>query len=313
MKKLSDLIWYEKHRPDDISNLVLPKNYRKAFNKFIKEMEIPHLLFFGPAGSGKTTLGTIIINKIASSKLILNASSEDRGIATVKKKVKQFASSKRRNKKLLNIVFFDEAHGLTLDAQEALKNPMETYHKNCRFIFTCNHIDKMIEPIISRCMCFHFNTISEKKLISHIEDILEKEDIKFKIKNVKNIINRDYPDVRTIINNIQLCSISGKLEPKMINKSFDIKLFTNYIQDGKLLALRNLWTGSTDFVWIYKYLFNDFIPDKMPSELKQEAAITVAEYLYRDRTVADKEINMAACCIEIMNILDVNIDFDKQF
>lgn len=313
MKTLSELVWYEKHRPSNISDLILPQNYRKAFNKFIKEMEIPHLLFFGPAGSGKTTLGTILINKVASSKLTLNASSEDRGIATVKKKVKQFASSKRRDKKKLNIVFLDEAHGLTLEAQEALKNTIETYHKNCRFIFTCNHIDKMIDPIISRCMCFHFNTISERRLTTHIENILEKENVKFKRKNIKSIVYRDYPDVRTIINNIQLCSMSGRLDPKMMNKSFDIKLFTNYILGGNLLALRSLWVGSTDFVWIYKYLFNKFIPNKIPNDSRQEAAITVAEYLYRDRTVADKEINMAACCIEIMNLLDVNIDFDSPF
>lgn len=171
----------------------------------------------------------------------------------------------------------------------------------------------MIDPIISRCMCFHFNTISKKKLTSHIENILEKEGIKFRAKNVKGIINRDYPDVRTIINNIQLCSISGKLDPKMINKSFDIKLFTNYIQKGKLLALRSLWVGSTDFVWVYKYLFNEFVPSKIPNSSRQEAAITIAEYLYRDRTVADKEINITACCIELMNLLDIDIDFDKEF
>ena len=116
---------YEKYRPKKLSDLVLPGSHRKAFKRFIKSKEIPHLLFYGPAGSGKTTLSKILIKHCASSSLVLNASADDRGIATIKKKVKQFATSVRRGLKL-KVVFFDEANGLTPEAQEALKNTIET-------------------------------------------------------------------------------------------------------------------------------------------------------------------------------------------
>jgi len=312
MKKISDFIWYEKYRQSEINDLVLPKSYVKAFNNFVKKKEIPHLLFFGPAGSGKTTISMILINKIASSKMILNASSEDRGIDTIKKKVKQFASSKRIDK-FLNIIFFDEADGITPDAQKALKNIIETYHRNCRFIFTCNQIDKMIDPIISRCMQFHFNTVSLKVLRLHIETILKKENIEYDKKSIKKIIKLGYPDIRTIINDIELCSISGKLDSRMIHRVIDTKLITHHLKEGRLFALRNLWGSTSDFVWLYKFLFNEFIPKEVSNNDKKEVAITIAEYLYRDRTVADREINMAACCVDIMNILDVNIDFNEPF
>ena len=312
--KLSDLIWYEKYRPTDMDDLILPSNHKKAIKKFTKKLEIPHLLFFGPPGSGKTTIAMILINSVASARLILNASSEDRGIDTIKKRVKQFASSKKGGR-LLNVVFFDEADGLTPDAQRALKNLIETYHKNCRFIFTCNEITKITDPILSRCMSFHFNTVSKEVLMSHIENILERENIKYKVRDIKKIINYSYPDIRATINDIELCSIGGKLDIKMLSKIFNIKTLKSFkkcIQKGKLFALRNMWAGTGDFTWLYRYLFNIFLPEVKGDE-KKEMAIIIAEYLYRDRTVADKEINMAACCIEIMNLLGTEIDFKKPY
>lgn len=155
---MKNMIWYEKYRPDKLSSLILDKETRQSFKTFIKEKQIPHVLLHGPAGSGKTTLSMILLKEIAAGKLVLNASSDDRGIATIKYKVKQFASAHRGGQGKLNIVLLDEADGTTSDAQLALKNTMETYHKNCRFILTCNQIDRIIDPIVSRCMLFKFDT-----------------------------------------------------------------------------------------------------------------------------------------------------------
>jgi len=312
---MKDLIWYEKHRPNNLSQLAIPKNYRVAFKRYIKKKEIPHLLFYGPAGSGKTTIASILIRSVASGKLILNASSEDRGIATIKGKVKQFASSKRRDKGKLNIVFFDESHGLTLDAQEALKNPIEAYHTNCRFIFACNQIDKMIEPIISRCILYKFDSMPKKKLLSYLEKILIAEEIKYKEKDVMKIVDTFYPDVRTIINNLQSCAstINNSLDIKKVIDSFNTELIKVYLKEGAIFALRGTWIGASDFVWLYRYIFNKFIPEEMDKDIRADAAIIVAEYLYRDRTVADKEINMAALCLELMNLMEVKIDFELPF
>jgi len=312
---MKDLIWYEKYRPKKLSQLAIPRNYRTDFKEYIKKKEIPHLLFYGPAGSGKTTIATILIHAIASGKLILNASSEDRGIARIKKEVRQFASARRREEGKLNIVLFDEAHGLTLEAQEALKNTTETYHTNCRFIFTCNQIDKMIKPIISRCMLYKFDSMPKKKLLSYLGKILTAEDVKHKEKDVMKIVDTFYPDVRTIINNLQSCAstINNSLDIKKVIDSFNTESIKIYLKEGAILALRGTWSGASDFVWLYRYIFNKFIPEEMDKDIQADAAIIVAEYLYRDRTVADKEINMAALCLELMNLMEVKINFEIPF
>lgn len=312
MDKLQSLIWYEKYRQTELSQLALPTNHRKAFRSFIKQGEVPHLLFYGPAGSGKTTTATILISKLASSKLIMNASSEDRGIQNVKTTVKRFAISKRSGSKL-KMILYDEADGLTADAQMALKNTIETFQSNCRFIFTANHIDKVIPEIISRCMFFKFDTVPQKKLTKHLGEILEKEEVEYKKNDLVKVIKRFYPDVRSIINNVQSCSIGGVLDPKNLLETFDVKLLKNYIEGGKLFALRHMWANTTDFIWLYKYLFNEFIPKEINAEVKTEALVTVAEYLYRDKVVADREINITACILEIMNLIETDIDFSEPF
>ena len=189
VNKMKELIWYEKYRATSLDGLILPKNVRKNMKGYIKEKEIPHLLFHGPAGSGKTTLALILIKACASAKLILNGSSEDRGIGTIKKKVKQFASSKRISKGKLNIVFIDEADGLTPEAQDALKNIIETYQSNCRFIFTANEIDQITDPIYSRCTMFAFESMPNDYFLNFLYDILDDEKIGYKKNDIEILVN----------------------------------------------------------------------------------------------------------------------------
>jgi replication factor C small subunit len=304
---MKNLIWYEKYRAKELSDLVLPRTMRKQCKRFIKERQIPHLLFHGPAGSGKTSLAMILIRACASASLVLNASSADRGIATIKVKVKQFASSQRRHKNRQNIILFDEADGLTPEAQMALKNTIEAYQSNCRFIFTANEFDRITEPIYSRCMLFKFDSMKEKDLLDFLIYILESENIKFKHADLELIMERFKPDIRTIINNLQAASVTGTLKVKDALTFLDLDKFSDLMYDGKLFDLRQMWSGQIDFVWIYKHLFNDFVPDMEEVEIRAEAAVTVAEYLHRDRTIADREINMSACCAELMGLLDVEV------
>lgn len=305
---MKDLIWYEKYRATNLDDLILEKNTLRNMKQYIKRKEIPHLLFHGPAGSGKTTLALILIKACASAKLILNASSEDRGVETIKKKVKQFASAQRRHKKKLNIVLLDEADGLTPDAQKALKNTIESYQANCRFIFTANEIDRITDPIYSRCTLFRFESMPTEYFVGYLEGILKKEKVSYKTKNIKKLIDRFGTDVRTILNNLQAGSISGMFKLKDILDIFDTEDMKDYLDEGQIGKIRKVWRGYKDFVWFYKFIFNDYV-DSIDDEYKAEVAIVTAEYLYKNTTVADREINATACCLEIMNIMGTNVEF----
>jgi len=307
---MKDLIWYEKHRPKKLSDLVLPKTQMRVFKQYARNKEIPHLLFCGPPGSGKTTISKILVNCVAARNMSLNASSNDRGIDTVKGKVKSFAMSQRQGSKL-NVIFFDEADGMTPQAQEALKNTIESYYKNCRFIFTCNEIGKIIAPIISRCIVYSFDTIPKEKLSLYAQKILKEEKVAYKTKHVDTIIDKFYPDVRSVINNIQSCSVKKVLNPKEILFPFRFERISSLIQKGKITELRNLWKNFVDFSVLYKWLFDVWIYEAK-EDIRGSLAIIIAEYLYRDKSISNKEINITACFLEIMDVLDKEIDFGKK-
>lgn len=305
---MQGLIWYEKYRAQKLSDLVLPTDHRKQFRKMIREVEIPHLLFYGPAGSGKTTLASILVKECASGSLILNASSDDRGIATIKKKVKQFASAQRRDKDKLNIVLFDEADGLTPDAQMALKNTIETFHKNCRFIFTANEIDKIIEPIASRCTLYRFWGPPKEYVVDLLEMILSREQVDFKRKDLVTIYERFKPDIRTMINNLQSAAVGGRLKLGDALVDYNEDELLSLLDDGKVGKIRKLMAGIQDFTWFYKLLFNKYLED-IEEEYATDVAISIAEYLWRDKTIADREINVVACMVDILSIQEHDVYF----
>lgn len=311
MGNILNTLWYEKYRAKEIDDLILPQEYKENFDKYIKEKMIPHLLFFGPAGSGKTTIAMILIKYCASASLILNASSNDRGIATIKTKVKQFAASKKMDANKSNIILLDEADGLTNDAQFALKNTIETYHKNCRFILTANEYDKIIEPIASRCILFKFDSLHNVKILKFLISILEKEKIEYEKEDLRILIAHFAPDMRTIINNLQAGSISGHFKIKNTLSTFDVEKIKELILKGDIGALRKLWAGQTDFVWLYKHLFNVFLeelPEKYAKK-RMDLSFNIADYLYKNSIVVDKEINITAAILEIMNTLDIQVKF----
>ena len=307
--KFDNFIWYEKYRPTSLEDMVLPKEYRAVFESYIKKQNIPHLLLYGPNGSGKTTISNILINNIKCHKLILNASGEDRGVATIKGKVKQFAASLPFEKNTLKIVLLDEADFLTIESQTALRNTMETYSSSCRFILTGNYIDKIRKEIKSRCTMFEFSQYSKKRLMKNIFKILEFEKVKAKEEDIENLISSFYPDIRSIINNLQICSNEGKFNPELITStSIDYSKIQDYILNGAVKSLRKLWVGMNDFTIIYKFLFDSLIY-KIEEDKRSEVAEAIAEHLYRDSSIADREINVTMCCIMIMKICNIRISF----
>lgn len=308
---MKDLIWAEKHRPKNLDSMVLWEHYLEAFEKYINQKEIPHLLFHGPAGSGKTTLARILLKNIASSSLNLNASSSDRGIATVKGIVKSFAASKPSKGNRLNIVFLDEADGLTSDAQNALLNTIEKYHSNCRFILTCNQIEKLIEPLVSRCIIYQFESLPIRNVRLMCSRILKKEKIKIDRKTLSDIVDRYYPDVRSIINNLQACSVSGELTNQYLDR-LDPELFITLLKNGEIFALREMWANARDFTRLYSFLFENCGVLTKNNDDKADSMIAIAEYLHKDKTIADREINFTACVLEILAISGRKINFGKN-
>ena len=311
---MKNIIWYEKYRPRKISDLVLEENTKKHLAKFIKENDLPHLIFYGGAGGGKTTIAKIIIKECAGSSLILSASGDESGKDTITGVVKQFAAGMRRKKDRPNIVFFDEADGLSKikeskGAQGALKNYIERYHKNCRFIFALNDYSQLIEPIKSRCMQFKFETLPKTQVFKICKKILSKENIDFEKNDVKKVINKFYPDIRSIINNLQACSISGEFNvSQMLGVKVDFNKLTKLLDKGKINDIRHLWAGIANFTWLYQFLFDKYIIDK---ENVADAALVVAKWMHRSTYMVDKEICATACIIDVL--LEIDEDANLYF
>lgn len=307
MSTIEGFIWYEKYRPHSIDEMTLPPQYRRNFSEYIKSGEVPHLLLFGPPGSGKTTMGFIFMDSIPCVRLVLNASSTDRGIDTMKGKVRQFASSQAMDGKL-KIVFLDESDRLTKEAQDALRNTIETYSKTCRFILTCNEIGLITPALQSRCTPYEFSAFPIPQVIQMAGNILKSENIEFEEADVVKIVNHHYPDIRSIINVIQMCGMGGKLDPNAVSRSsVDPNDVIDMIMSGEVGTLRVALTGEASFVSLYRFLFDTFLGSE---EITQEEKVSIvgilSEHLYRDSTVANREINFVACCISLMGELKVD-------
>lgn len=304
MTALSDYIWYERYRPADLDQLILPKEINTMLEGFIADGNIPHLLLYGAQGSGKTTIANILISKIHCQAMKLNASSSDRNVETARGKIKDFAGSHPLPGRL-KIVFMDEADGITPDAQRALKNTIESYSDTCRFLFTANHIHKIIPEIRSRFIQIPLKQIDKETLVEYIQFILEDEEVTFRPEDVVTIVDRTFPDIRTAINTTQAASMTKTLI--LSDSAFTAVNLAEAVKQGHLGNIRKLWAGTTDFLWLYKMLFDVFIPQMVAAPTRPAAALVVAESLYRDGLVADKEINAAACLIKIMQLMGCHV------
>jgi DNA polymerase III delta prime subunit len=298
-------MWFDKYRPTSLDEMSLIPEYKEYFESVIEKQDIPNMILTGQAGSGKTTLVKILTSSIPCTVLELNGSSRDRGIDTMRGRVASFASSLSKN---MNIVFIDEADGLTSDAQDALKNTIEQFHKTCRFIFTGNNIHKFTEPIKSRCTKFHFEQFPKRKLLKLCKDILDKEEVEYENKEILSVIEHTYPDIRSCINMLEYCSHTGTFvfSDKKEFQS-DYKEVVGYIESGDLVSIFRFAEKCNDFESVYRYLITEYAKDKN----KPEISLTTAEWYGSSGSVVDKAITFIGMCTELMGVVGVAPKFVK--
>ena len=294
-------LWVERYRPQDLSTYVGNEHLKSKVERFLDDGNIPHLLLYGRAGGGKTTLAKIIVNNTECDYLYINASDE-RNIDLVRDKLKTFASSV--GFKPMKVVILDEADYLNVNsAQPALRNLMETFSAHCRFILTCNYVEKIIDPIQSRCQTYKIVPPSKKEVAVHAKTILEKENISFDLDDLALVVTAGYPDLRKVINELQRMSINGKLsvdKDGMIHNEFKLQ-FLDAIRNGESIGtIRKMVADSnfTEYTELYRLLYDEvesFGVEKMP-----EIIADISKGSYQDVLVVDKEINFIATVSQIL-------------
>lgn len=300
-------IWVEKYRPTSIDEYIFhTPQQRSMVMKMINDHSIPHLLFSGPAGGGKTTLAQILIHELQMEEtdvLIINASDE-RGIDTFREKIKNFASSYALGS--FKIILLEEADNLTPDSQQAMRRFMEEYSDVVRFILTCNYEHKIIAPIKSRCQHFQFKACDKNDIAEYLIRILAAERIKFDLNLLDKYITFAYPDVRKIVNLIQQNSINGVLQTPALDEQvgdYKFKLI-ELIERDKWIDIRKLvCSNATAEEWesIYKFLYENLerAPKFQNKDKWEEGIVVIADHLAKHPLVADPEINAAAMFIRL--------------
>ena len=300
-------LWTEKYRPSKLADYVGNEHLKSKVEGYLETGEIPHLLLYGKAGTGKTTLAKLIVKSIDCDYMIINASDEN-NVETVRNKVKNFASS--MGFKPFKIIILDEFDYMTANAQAILRNLMETFSGHCRFILTCNYVEKVIEPIQSRCQTFQIVPPTKKDVAVQMSKILKAEEVEFEVKDLVPIIDAAYPDIRKVINTCQLNSIKGKLKVDVQNllendykaKIVDI-LKSSDDKRNKYMKVRQALIDSkvTDFTDLYTMLYDKV--DEYGGENTANVILLLGDGVSKSAVAIDKEIIAAATLIQILNII----------
>jgi len=297
-------IWVEKFRPDTLEGYVCNENFHSKLQQYIDTQDIPHLLFYGTAGTGKTTAAKILVKNIECDYMFINASDE-RGVDTIRDKVKGFAVTS--GFKPLKIIVLDEMDAITQDGQRALRNLMETYSDTTRFILTANYIERIIDPLISRTQVYKLTPPSKKEVAVRLSGILKTENVEYDTQTIAQVVNAYYPDIRKIINTAQLQTQNNKLQisvEELIAKDVKLKivdtLTSNLPLKDKVNDVRKIVADEQvqDFTELYQILYqyvDEYAPTKVPA-----AVIAIAEGQFRDGQVPDKEINFMATLYTIL-------------
>jgi replication factor C small subunit len=305
--KTSNTLWVEKYRPNELETYIGNDHLREKIGDYIKNHDIPHLLFYGRAGTGKTTLAKLIVNSINCDFIIINASDEN-GVDTIRDRIKGFASTV--GFKALKVIILDESDYLTPNGQAALRNVMETFSKHCRFILTCNYLEKIIEPIQSRCQTFQIVPPTKKDVAVQISKILKIEGVEFEPKDLVPIVDSSYPDIRKIINTCQLNSSKGVLKVdtgSIVNSDIKVKILdilkSKDDKRNRYVNLRQAVADSRvqDFTELYSYLYEKV--DEYAQGNTSAVILELAQGQHKDALVVDKEICFMATLIGINAIL----------
>ena len=296
----------EKYRPIKLENYVGNENIKESISKYLEQNDIQNLIFYGPSGTGKTTLAKIIVNNLDCDHLYINASDE-RGIETIRDKVQSFASV--ASFKPIKVVILDEADFLTIQAQASLRNIIETFSRTTRFIMTCNFVERIIDPLQSRCQVLKIVPPTKRDVAKHLNWILQQESIEHNINDLVPLVNQYYPDLRKCINTIQLSTQDNvlKLDQSVLVSSNYIDKVISILEERDLkstyrfTSIRQVIADANidDFDELFRALYNrasEYLPGK-----EGTAAILINEHQYKANFRIDKEINLMSLIQNLIN------------
>ena len=301
-------LWVEKYRPKTISDCILPDSIKNTFIEFVGQKEIPNLLLSGGSGVGKTTVARAVCEELHADYILINGS-EESGIDVLRNKIKTFASTVSLQGGY-KVVILDEADYLNPQStQPALRGFIEEFHRNCRFIFTCNFKNRIIEPLHSRCAVIEFKINGNKNQLANefmgrVESILKAEKIGFEDKVIAELIMKHFPDWRRVLNELQRYSVSGTIDTGILVNIAEVSLkeLMTHLKGKDFKNVRKWVVDNIDndpvkvFRKVYDKMYEYMKPGSIPN-----AVLVLGEYQYKSAFVADQEINLLACLTEIMS------------
>jgi DNA polymerase III delta prime subunit len=305
-----DFIWVEKYRPKTIEECILPDSIKKTFSDFLNKGEIPNLLLAGPPGVGKTTVAKALCNELGVDYYVINGSDEGRFLDTVRNQAKNFASTvSLQGTGKHKVIIIDEADNTGNDVQLLLRANIETFYNNCRFIFTCNYKNKIIEPLHSRCAVVEFSIKGKEKtqlagsFFKRLQNILDSEGVRYDPKVLAELINKHFPDWRRVLNECQRYSVGGEIDSGILASFSDVAVndLIKYLKEKNFTEVRKWVVANLDndssiiLRRVYDSLCGVLLSQSIPA-----AVLVIAKYQYQIAFVADQEINLLAALTEIM-------------
>ena len=305
-----EFLWVEKYRPKTINDCILPETIKKTFQDFLEVGEIPNLLLCGPPGIGKTTVARALCESLGSDYIVINGSDEGRFLDTVRNQAKNFASTvSLQQTGTHKVIIIDEADNTTHDVQLLLRANIETFYKNCRFIFTCNYKNKILEPLHSRCAVIDFSITGKQKpaiaasFFQRLNDILDTERIESDKKVLVELVNKHFPDWRRVLNECQRYAVGGTIDSGILASFSDLKVHDviKNLKEKNFPEVRK-WVNNSldnDSTVLLRRVY-DALYEVLDGPSIAACVLIVSKYQYQAAFVADQEINLLAALTEIM-------------